>query len=30
MEMKEEITNPEISMECYIKTMETYRLSCKK
>ena len=30
MEMKEEITNPETSMEYYIEMMETYRVSCKK
>ena len=30
MEMKEEITNPETSMEYYIEIMETYRVSCKK
>ena len=30
MEMKEDITSSETSMECYIKTMETYRVSCKK
>ena len=30
MEMKEVITSSETSMEFYIKTMETCRVSCKK